>query len=72
LLTSAATLVAGQAEGVATELEGLNIDIQASAHAKCERCWHHREDVGTVAAEPELCGRCNNNVHADGEVRKFA
>jgi isoleucyl-tRNA synthetase len=72
LLTSAATLVAGQAEGVATELEGLNIDIQASAHTKCERCWHHREDVGTVAAEPELCSRCNDNVHGDGEVRKFA
>jgi len=72
LLTSAATLVAGQTEGVETELEGLSIDIQASAHTKCERCWHHREDVGTVAAEPELCGRCNDNVHGNGEVRKFA
>ena len=72
LLTSAATLVAGQDAGVATELEGLNIDIQASAHTKCERCWHHREDVGTVAAEPELCGRCDDNVNGQGEVRKFA
>ena len=29
-----------------------------SAHAKCERCWHYRPDVGADAAHPTLCGRC--------------
>ena len=72
LLTSAATLVASEDQGTATELDGLRIDIAASAHTKCERCWHHREDVGTVAAEPELCGRCVENVSGEGEVRHFA
>jgi len=72
LLTSAATLVASEDQGDATELDGLRIDIAASAHTKCERCWHHREDVGTVAAEPELCGRCVENVSGEGEVRHFA
>ncbi|MDC9720409.1 MAG: isoleucine--tRNA ligase [Gammaproteobacteria bacterium] len=72
LLTSAATLVADETLGEATELDGLRLSIQASAHAKCERCWHHREDVGTIAQEPELCGRCVDNVNGTGEVRHFA
>jgi isoleucyl-tRNA synthetase len=72
LLTSAATLVADEHHGANTDLDGLRIDIQASKHTKCERCWHHREDVGAVAAEPELCGRCIDNISGDGEVRHFA
>jgi isoleucyl-tRNA synthetase len=41
-------------------------------HAKCERCWHVRDDVGSDAAHPGLCGRCVSNLHGDGEVRNFA
>ena len=26
--------------------------------AKCPRCWNYRENVGTSAAHPDLCGRC--------------
>tara|TARA_B110000503_G_scaffold53906_1_gene86593 strand:+ start:6838 stop:9630 length:2793 start_codon:yes stop_codon:yes gene_type:complete len=72
LLTSKASLVAGENGGAETELAGLCLDIHATEHVKCERCWHHREDVGVVAAEPELCGRCVDNVSGAGEVRKFA
>ena len=43
-----------------------------SAHAKCGRCWHWREDVGRDAAHPELCGRCVSNLHGAGEAREFA
>lgn len=43
-----------------------------SEHAKCVRCWHHREDVGRNAEHPELCGRCVDNVAGDGEVRQYA
>ena len=42
------------------------------AHAKCERCWHVREEVGTHAEYPELCGRCISNLHGDGEQRACA
>jgi isoleucyl-tRNA synthetase len=49
-----------------------SISVAASTHEKCIRCWHHREDVGTVAEHPELCSRCVNNVSGDGEVRRFA
>jgi isoleucyl-tRNA synthetase len=44
----------------------------ALAHAKCERCWHVREDVGSDAGHPELCGRCISNLHGEGETRAFA
>jgi isoleucyl-tRNA synthetase len=55
-----------------TELAGLQVFIAASAHAKCPRCWHHREDVGSDGSHPELCGRCVANVDGDGETRHFA
>lgn len=72
LLTSKASLATDQSSGEETECAGLRVDILASKHIKCERCWHHRPDVGVVAEEPELCGRCVDNVSGDGEVRHFA
>ena len=48
------------------------IVARASGHGKCERCWHHREDVGSHSAHPTLCGRCIENVDGAGEVRRFA
>ena len=27
-----------------------------SAHAKCDRCWHYRADVGVDPAHPAICG----------------
>ncbi len=41
-------------------------------HAKCERCWHVREDVGAHADHPGLCGRCLSNLYGDGEARAHA
>ncbi len=62
-ICSATTLIESAEESVtATPL----------AHAKCERCWHVREDVGADLAHPGLCGRCVSNLHGDGEVRTHA
>ena len=69
LLTSKASLATDQSGGEETECAGLRVDILASKHIKCERCWHHRPDVGVVAEEPELCSRCVDNVSGDGESR---
>ncbi|MGK0497276.1 isoleucine--tRNA ligase [Neptuniibacter pectenicola] len=55
-----------------TELDGLQVKIVKSSAEKCPRCWHYRADVGLNADEPELCGRCVENVHGDGESRSFA
>jgi isoleucyl-tRNA synthetase len=46
--------------------------VSALAHAKCERCWHVREDVGADSEHPELCGRCISNLYGEGETRAFA
>ncbi|MBU2863880.1 isoleucine--tRNA ligase [Reinekea forsetii] len=55
-----------------TELAGLKVQVVKSAHEKCGRCWHQREDVGSNEDHPELCGRCVDNVAGAGEVRHFA
>ena len=49
-----------------------SIEASPSAHAKCARCWHWREDVGIDADHPELCGRCVSNLFGSGEAREFA
>jgi isoleucyl-tRNA synthetase len=61
--------------------------VTASAHAKCERCWHYRDDVGRDGAHrvhvgheqpgadvvhPGLCGRCVSNLYGAGEPRAYA
>jgi isoleucyl-tRNA synthetase len=48
------------------------IRVTPSAHAKCVRCWHHRQDVGKNTQHPELCGRCVENVEGKGEKRAYA
>jgi isoleucyl-tRNA synthetase len=48
------------------------VSVNASAAAKCERCWHYRADVGAHADHPTLCGRCHSNLFGAGEKRKFA
>jgi len=50
----------------------LNIDVHASTHQKCERCWHHRADVGHNSEHPTLCGRCDQNLFGTGEHREHA
>lgn len=46
--------------------------VTPSAHAKCERCWHYRSDVGSDANHPTLCGRCVSNLYGEGEARRYA
>ncbi|MBY6197169.1 isoleucine--tRNA ligase [Vibrio hangzhouensis] len=75
LLTSAATVksVSEKTDAAkATELEGLFVEVAATENEKCDRCWHHTPDVGTIAGHEKICGRCVSNVDGEGEVRKFA
>jgi isoleucyl-tRNA synthetase len=60
------------AGAVESELSGLFIEVSASKHDKCVRCWHHREEVGNDEKHPELCGRCIENVDGEGEIRQYA
>ncbi|TXH41144.1 MAG: isoleucine--tRNA ligase, partial [Burkholderiaceae bacterium] len=63
LITSAASL---------REAAELSVTVTPSTHAKCERCWHYRDDVGANPQHAGLCGRCDSNLHGDGESRKVA
>jgi isoleucyl-tRNA synthetase len=56
-----------QREGSAIEIK-----VSASSHAKCERCWHYQEDVGSHAEHATLCGRCVSNLTGAGEARRYA
>jgi len=49
-----------------------HIEVQVSAYAKCERCWHYREDVGSNAQHTSLCGRCVSNLAGENEGRRYA
>ena len=64
LIVSHASVVAGDGE--------LQITVTPTQHAKCERCWHWRDDVGHDAEHPGLCGRCTSNLFGSGEVRRVA
>jgi isoleucyl-tRNA synthetase len=57
---------------VETEIKGLYVRVAPSAHPKCIRCWHHREDVGANQEHPQICGRCVQNVAGSGETRSYA
>jgi isoleucyl-tRNA synthetase len=48
------------------------IVVNASAHRKCERCWHYRADVGHDPAHHDICGRCTSNLYGAGEPRAHA
>ena len=62
-ITSAMELVAGDV---------MAVKVAPSEAAKCERCWHWRDDVGQDEAHPTICGRCTTNLFGAGEDRKFA
>ncbi|MFT5162732.1 MAG: isoleucyl-tRNA synthetase [Alteromonadaceae bacterium] len=59
-------------QAVATEIEGLWVEVQASQGQKCERCWHYSNDVGTDEDNSSLCGRCVTNIEGQGETRYYA
>ena len=48
------------------------IEVQVSAHAKCERCWHYRADIGRNAQHATLCARCVGNLEGVNEGRVHA
>lgn len=70
-ITSQARLEKGEG-GEATEMKGLQLSISKSDAEKCERCWHHRHDVGQNPEHPTICTRCVENVVGTGETRHYA
>ncbi len=72
-ITSQARLAdAAPSDAIASTLPDVSIRVTPSTHAKCERCWHVREDVGADTAHVDLCGRCVSNLFGAGEPRRHA
>jgi isoleucyl-tRNA synthetase len=71
-ITSRATLARAAGGENADGSAPAAIEVVASAHPKCDRCWHWRADVGREPAHPTLCGRCVSNLFGPGERRLFA
>ena len=67
LITSKVNLLHNTASGSA-----LDVDVSASEHARCDRCWHQTEEVGNNETHPELCDRCIDNIDGEGEQRHYA
>ena len=75
LITSSATVKlddGADADVLPGEVDGLRVKVAKSPHEKCERCWHHLEDVGQHTEHATLCGRCVENIEGEGETRLFA
>jgi isoleucyl-tRNA synthetase len=73
LIVSEATVADSDSDAPADAFsnDDFKVWVRKSEAEKCVRCWHRREDVGTNADHPELCGRCVENVDGPGEVRRM-
>ena len=74
LITSSANVrpLADANNALETDVEGLLLSIVKTDHAKCDRCWHHCEDIGSHEGHEDICGRCVENIEGGGEKRNYA
>ena len=64
-------LISGDVQVRPATTDEVFVSAQPTGKQKCVRCWHYRADVGSVAAHPELCGRCATNIDGAGEDRRW-
>ena len=64
-------LISGDVVVQPGEGPGLHVTAVPTTKPKCIRCWQYRADVGSVAAHPQICGRCVDNLDGDGEDRQW-
>lgn len=58
-------------EALISEAGDYAIVVNKTHAKKCTRCWHHVEDVGAHADHPDICVRCVDNLHGNGETRLY-
>ena len=64
-------LISGDVSLEAGADPGIRVLATPSDKPKCIRCWHYQASVGSVAAHPQICARCVDNVEGDGEDRQW-
>ncbi|HKA23420.1 MAG TPA: isoleucine--tRNA ligase [Candidatus Eisenbacteria bacterium] len=52
-------------EPLGSGLGKLYVLAEKTAHARCERCWIHRDTVGKVEGQPTICQRCADALPRD-------
>jgi len=67
LITSKVELILDDVSDSAVEVQ-----VVASGHKRCGRCWHQVDEVGRNVVHPELCNRCIDNIDGGGEQRHYA
>jgi isoleucyl-tRNA synthetase len=65
-------LITSRATAVKSAGDEIEAAVTVSKDTKCERCWHYRGDVGSVAGHATICARCVSNLEGPGEVRRHA
>src|SRR5690606_18553696 len=65
-------LIVSRATVHAARDDALRVAVSPPDAQKCERCRHHRADLGVAAELPVICGRCPDNLFGDGEIREHA
>ena len=73
-LCSSITLIPAQSwpeDALVSANKDYAIRVKKTSDKKCARCWHYVADVGSQAAHPDICGRCVDNLYAEGEQRLF-
>ncbi len=53
-----------------SEVSGVSVEPTRTTDEKCDRCWRHLPDIGTIEAHPSLCGRCADAVSSYGHDTK--
>jgi isoleucyl-tRNA synthetase len=48
--------------GVPAEGRPFEVQVRPADAPRCERCWNHRAEVGTILTHPTLCRRCHQVV----------
>jgi isoleucyl-tRNA synthetase len=49
-------------EEAAQSEDGVQARVEKASGAKCVRCWHVRESVGTVPGHPQICHVCGKQL----------
>ena len=44
------------------DVPGIAVTVELASGEKCQRCWRVLPEVTTIAAHPDLCGRCADAV----------
>jgi isoleucyl-tRNA synthetase len=52
-------------EPLGSGLGKLYVLAEKTKHARCERCWIHRDTVGQVGGQPTICQRCADALPRD-------